>query len=139
MKLTKTCDLLLVHWHSLLSIAAAFAARAERNKCARVTGNRIKALTRGAYENVVYTFDDLPTEDFLPAGEYYLGESNSAFASVPPLHRFREVLGVDPVVPFRVNCEKPLSHISQYRLAAYVAGLPLQQQAAVYATASNCV
>lgn len=138
MKLTKACDFFLVYWHSLLSIASALAERAERHQGARVTGNRIKALTRGAYENVVYTFDDLPAEDFLPAGEYYLGESNSALASVPPLHRFREVLGVDPVVPFRVNCEKPLSHISQYRLAAYVAGLPPQQQVAAYATASNC-
>lgn len=131
MKLAKVSDFFLVYWHSLIGVIEAAGERAERRRSARVTGNRIKALTRGAYEHVVSTFDYLPTEEFLPAGEHYLGESETALAAVPALHRFREVLGVDPVVPVRANSEKPLSHISQYRLAAYVAGLPVQQRAAV--------
>jgi len=132
MKLTKVSDFFLVHWHSLLGVIEAAGERADRRQSARVTGNRIKALTRGAYEHVVSTFDYLPAEEFLPTGEHYLGESETALVAVPALHRFRDVLGVDPVVPVRANSEKPLSHISQYRLAAYVAGLPVQQRAAVY-------
>lgn len=138
MKLTKVSDFFLVHWHSILGVIEAVGERADRRQSARVTGNRIKALTRGAYEHVVSTFDYLPTEEFLPSGEHYLGESEPAMVTVPALHRFREVLGVDPVVPLRANSEKPLSHISQYRLAAYVAGLPVQQRAAVYGGALSC-
>lgn len=132
MKLTKVSDFFLVHLHSILGVIEAAGERVDRRQSARVTGNRIKALTRGAYEHVVSTFDYLPTEEFLPAGEHYLGESERAMVTVPALHRFREVLGVDPVVPVNANSEKPLSHISQYRLAAYVAGLPVQQRVAVY-------
>jgi hypothetical protein len=139
MKLTKLSDFFLVHWYSVLGVISAEGERADRRNSARLTGNRIKALTRGAYENIVSTFDDLPAEDFLPAGEYYLGESDPALVSVPALHRFREVLGVDPVVPVNTSSEKPLSHISQYRLAAYVAGLPVQQRAAVYGGTINCL
>lgn len=80
MKLTNASDFLLAQWYSIHSVISALGELTVRHQSAGVTGNRIKALTRGAYENVVYTFDDLPTEDFLPAGKYYLGESDSAFS-----------------------------------------------------------
>jgi hypothetical protein len=132
MKLTKISDFLLVQWHTLIAELSGESERDYRRQSARWTENRLKALTRKSCEEGRAHFDELPIEDFLPSGEFYLGENDPGIATVPALHQFRAVLGVDPVVPMTADREKPLSHISQYRLAVYVSGLSEQEKALVY-------
>jgi hypothetical protein len=132
MKLTKISDFFLVQWHTLIAELSGESERDYRRQSARWTDNRLKALKRRSCEEAMAHFDELPVEDFLPSGEFYLGENDPGTANVPALHQFRAVLGVDPVVPMTADREKPLSHISQYRLAVYVSGLTEQEKAIVY-------
>lgn len=123
MTAAKILDLCLAHWFSFRKVFAFQSERSERFQNAESTHSRLKAIASKRVEKVVVPA--VKELDLLPPAA--VNTSN-----LPHLHEFREVLGVEPVVAMTANREKPLSYISQYRLAVYVSGLSEQQKAAVY-------
>jgi len=117
------CDLFLIGWFSVKRIFALQSERGDRFESAAITHTRLKTITSKKFVPVV--FESIPEGTTLQNS----GVNNNG---MPHLHEFREVLGVDPVVPMTADREKPLSHISQYRLAVYVSGLTEQERALVY-------
>jgi hypothetical protein len=117
------CDLFLIGWFSFKRVFALQSERGDRFECAKITHNRLKAIVGKRFVPVL--FESIPEGTTLQCS----GRKNNG---MPHLHEFREVLGVDPIVPMTADREKPLSHISQYRLAVYVSGLSERQKALVY-------
>ncbi|MBA4076977.1 MAG: hypothetical protein C0508_18190 [Cyanobacteria bacterium PR.023] len=123
MNTLNVCDLFLIGWFSVKRIFALQSERGDRFESAAITHTRLKTITSKKFVPVV--FESIPEGTTLQNS----GVNNNG---MPHLHEFREVLGVDPVVPMTADREKPLSHISQYRLAVYVSGLTEQERALVY-------
>jgi hypothetical protein len=122
MNVGKLWDIFLCYWFSFGKVFALQSERSERIENAEITHTRLRAISNKRVEKVVVPIAVLTS---LPI-------STVENSGLPELHEFRKVLGVDPVVPMTANREKPLSHISQYRLAAYVSGLTEGQKALVY-------
>jgi len=123
MNASNVCDWFLIGWFSLKRVFALQSERGDRFESAKITHTRLKAITSKKFVPVV--FESIPEGTSLQNS----GVKNNG---IPHLHEFKEVLGVDPIVPMTTDREKPLSHISQYRLAVYVSGLSERQKALVY-------
>lgn len=116
-------DLFLIGWFSLKRLFALHGERGDRFESAKITQNRLKTIK--SKRSLPVVLESIPEGTTLQCS----GRKNNG---MPHLHEFREVLGVDPVVAMTADREKPLSHISQYRLAVYVSGLSEQQKAVAY-------
>lgn len=123
MNACNVCDWFLIGWFSVKRVFALQSERGDRFESAKITHTRLKAITSKKFVPVV--FESIPEGTTLQNS----GVKNNG---IPHLHEFKEVLGVDPIVPMTTDREKPLSHISQYRLAVYVSGLSERQKALVY-------
>jgi hypothetical protein len=89
-----------------------------RCESARVTYNRLKVLERMNHMPQVPEF----------AQEGAQGSEEADENRVPLCHEFKDVLGVEPVIAVHDGEQAPISHISQYRLAVYVASLSETQR-----------
>lgn len=123
MNACNVCDWFLIGWFSVKRVFALQSERGDRFESAKITHTRLKAITSKKFVPVV--FESIPEGTSLRNS----GVNNNG---IPHLHEFKEVLGVDPILPMTTDREKPLSHISQYRLAVYVSGLSERQKALVY-------
>lgn len=123
MNACNVCDLFLIGWFSVKRIFALQSERGDRFESAKITHTRLKAIISKKFAPAM--FESIPEGTSLQNS----GVKNNG---IPHLHEFKEVLGVDPIIPMTADREKPLSHISQYRLAVYVSGLSERQKALVY-------
>lgn len=129
MNQTRIRDLLLSLWYCLLKMLTFENDGQTRCESARVTHNRLKVLEKMNQMTHVL--------EFAQEGAQASGKVDEN--RVPLCHEFKEVLGVEPVIAVHQGEQVPISHISQYRLAAYVASLSETQRAkAVDAMNEQC-
>lgn len=129
MNYTKIRDLLLSLWYCLLKMLTVENDGQTRCESARVTYNRLKVLEKKKQMPQVLEFAQEG-----PQASDEVDENR-----VPQCHEFKEVLGVEPVIAVCEGEEAPISHISQYRLAVYVASLSETQRVrAVNAMNEQC-
>lgn len=112
MNYAKIIELIKALWHCFIKMWSIEDPQ-ERISSAKVTNNRLKVLQNKKYMPQVL--------EFLPE-DSKIGESIEE-NRVPLYHEFKEVLGVEPIIPLSEDGRSSVSHISQYRLAVYVASL----------------
>lgn len=118
MNQTRIRDLLLSLWYCLLKLLTFENDDQTRCESARLTHNRLKVLER---------MNHMPQAlEFAQGGSQASDEIDEN--RVPLCHEFKEVLGVEPVIAVHEGEQAPISHISHYRLAVYVASLSETQR-----------
>jgi hypothetical protein len=117
MNQTRIRDLLLSLWYCLLKLLTFENDDQTRCESARLTHNRLKAIDKMNHAPQVL--------EALTSGQ---APDEICANRVPLCHEFKEVLGVEPVIAVHEGEQAPISHISQYRLAVYVASLSETQR-----------
>lgn len=97
----------------------------DRINQARLTTTKLKAAT-GQYPKL-----ELP---ILAPKNIDESDERKITGELPAFSDFKEVLGIDPVVPQTATGTHRVSHVSQYRLTAFVANLPENARKAALGT-----
>lgn len=92
---------------------------------ARLTTTKLKAVT-GQYPKL-----EAPV---VVAKNVDDSDERKITGELPAFSEFKDVLGIDPVVPQTATGTHRISHVSQYRLTAFVANLPESARKAALGT-----
>ncbi|MBS2006903.1 MAG: hypothetical protein JST01_07680 [Cyanobacteria bacterium SZAS TMP-1] len=110
-------EMVLIGWHCFIKQFALREDKTQRCEAARITHSRLKTVM----ERKPNLFPVASNNSLMAT------LTEDADGRIPYPHEFKEVLGVDPIEHGITNEGTALSHISQYRLAVYVASVIEQE------------